>query len=665
MKRAARENEERSVALESTGGSPDEAGARGTKRARSESRQPAFRVGDSSPLTLLSLPDLVLDPLISAWLGWDDALALRAVSRDACALVASHHRMLRWLLSDVLPPVMACSTDRVPFPTGSPRAALSLLAAPCGDLFAQPDLEMVAKQWFAGQEQKERSQGDDEAKRESENEDEGGRRADKEAALKQLDAVLAHIEAVRHQRRIEQVSFWESVDTRIGSGPRGQQRSMTAQEIADFIKQHVRVQSYVRVWKSWIRLVECDLEVTITQGGKPEKHALRIVEYNSGQYYEEDEQLLWNHYSGIFHTSPTEPQRIYFQERAPGQMNEEWFLPSAFRALADKLRLNCTAQELLAVLLLSARCELPGEVEETPQQESLLGEKKWHDELMKPRPEGAVVACGDAAARVISRASEPQLSHLSSLGTNLQHVVAQSQVFLAAGMFGMNNVLRVVPHIGSGRASAAMLQAPEGDVLTNCDAVMKLAVPGTDGEFLEVHCNIDTTASEADYARVVVKIRASSRAMADRFDVSDTQPFFVYWSNPPLEEGERDDEELPPTLCRTQSLLELARTFGIPTRSSPPAGDHDHQHQDDHDGDHNDDDDGGEEGLAHEMAALLVVCACAPAAPLRFFTHSPMVLVHPVVVTVAKVFGGDEEQDDDEAEDEEEEGEEEEEEGNA
>jgi hypothetical protein len=43
------------------------------------------------------------------------------------------------------------------------------------------------------------------------------------------------------------------------------------------------------------------------------------VEYNSGQYYEEDEQLLWNHYSGIFHTSPTEPQRIYFQERAPGQ----------------------------------------------------------------------------------------------------------------------------------------------------------------------------------------------------------------------------------------------------------------------------------------------------------------------------------------------------------
>jgi hypothetical protein len=64
----------------------------------------------------------------SAWLGWDDALALRAVSRDACALVASHHRMLRWLLSDVLPPVMACSTDRVPFPTDSPRAALSLLA---------------------------------------------------------------------------------------------------------------------------------------------------------------------------------------------------------------------------------------------------------------------------------------------------------------------------------------------------------------------------------------------------------------------------------------------------------------------------------------------------------------------------------------------------------
>jgi hypothetical protein len=42
-------------------------------------------------------------------------------------------------------------------------------------------------------------------------------------------------------------------------------------------RQHVRVQSYVRVWKSWIRLVECDLEVTITQGGKPEKHALRIV----------------------------------------------------------------------------------------------------------------------------------------------------------------------------------------------------------------------------------------------------------------------------------------------------------------------------------------------------------------------------------------------------
>jgi hypothetical protein len=28
-----------------------------------------------------------------------------------------------------------------------------------------------------------------------------------------------------------------------------------------------------------------------------------------------------------------------------------------------------------------------------------------------------------------------------------------------------------------------MLQAPEGDVLTNCDAVMKLAVPGT-GTFL-------------------------------------------------------------------------------------------------------------------------------------------------------------------------------------
>jgi hypothetical protein len=96
---------------------------------------------------------------------------------------------------------------------------------------------MVAKQWFAGQEQKERSQGDDEAKSESENEDEGRRRAEKEAALKQLDAVLAHIEAVRHQRRIEQVSFWESVDTRIGSGPRGQERSMTAQDIADFIKQ--------------------------------------------------------------------------------------------------------------------------------------------------------------------------------------------------------------------------------------------------------------------------------------------------------------------------------------------------------------------------------------------------------------------------------------------
>jgi hypothetical protein len=84
---------------------------------------------------------------------------------------------------------------------------------------------------------------------------------------------------------------------------------------------------------------------------------------------------------------------------------------------------------LLAVLLLSARCELPGEVEETPQQESLLGEKKWHDELMKPRPGGAVVACGDAAARVISRASEPQLSHLSSLGTNLQYVCVPLSFF--------------------------------------------------------------------------------------------------------------------------------------------------------------------------------------------------------------------------------------------
>src|SRR5690606_22182233 len=131
-------------------------------------------------------------------------------------------------------------------------------------------------------------------------------------------------------------------------------------------------------------------------------------------------------------------------------------------------------------------------------------------------------------------------------------------------------------------ASAAMLQAPEGDLLTNCDAVMKLAVPGTGGEFLEVHCDIDTTARETDYARVVVKIRASSRAMADRFDVSDTQPYFVYWSNPQLEEGERDDEELPPTLCRTKSLLELARTFGIPPQSSPPADDQD-DHQDDHD----------------------------------------------------------------------------------
>jgi hypothetical protein len=60
-----KENEERSVAQESTGGSPEEAGARGTKRARSESRQPAVRAGDSGPLTeLLSLPDLVLAPLI-------------------------------------------------------------------------------------------------------------------------------------------------------------------------------------------------------------------------------------------------------------------------------------------------------------------------------------------------------------------------------------------------------------------------------------------------------------------------------------------------------------------------------------------------------------------------------------------------------------------------
>jgi hypothetical protein len=95
----------------------------------------------------------------------------------------------------------------------------------------------VAKLWFAGQEQKERSQGDDEPKSESENEseNEGGRRADKEAAMTLLDAVLARIEAVRHQRRIEQVSFWESVDTHLGPGPR--KRSMTAQEIADFIKQ--------------------------------------------------------------------------------------------------------------------------------------------------------------------------------------------------------------------------------------------------------------------------------------------------------------------------------------------------------------------------------------------------------------------------------------------
>ncbi len=64
MKRAApdmKENEEeRSVATEGT----DEAGARGTKRARSES-QPAVRAGDSGPLAeLLSLPDLVLAPLI-------------------------------------------------------------------------------------------------------------------------------------------------------------------------------------------------------------------------------------------------------------------------------------------------------------------------------------------------------------------------------------------------------------------------------------------------------------------------------------------------------------------------------------------------------------------------------------------------------------------------
>jgi acid phosphatase family membrane protein YuiD len=39
----------------------------------------------------------------------------------------------------------------------------------------------------------------------------------------------------------------------------------------------VRVRSYVRVWESWIRLVECDLEVTLTHGGNPEKHSLRIV----------------------------------------------------------------------------------------------------------------------------------------------------------------------------------------------------------------------------------------------------------------------------------------------------------------------------------------------------------------------------------------------------
>jgi hypothetical protein len=71
------------------------------------------------------------------------------------------------------------------------------------------------------------------------------------------------------------------------------------------------------------------------------------------------------------------------------------------------------------VLLQSAQCELPGdEVEENPQQESSSGEKKWHDELMKPRPGGAAVACGDAAARVISRATEPQLAQLSSLGTH-------------------------------------------------------------------------------------------------------------------------------------------------------------------------------------------------------------------------------------------------------
>ncbi len=43
------------------------------------------------------------------------------------------------------------------------------------------------------------------------------------------------------------------------------------------VRQHVRVRSYVRVWKSWIRLVECDLELTINHGGNPEKHSLRIV----------------------------------------------------------------------------------------------------------------------------------------------------------------------------------------------------------------------------------------------------------------------------------------------------------------------------------------------------------------------------------------------------
>ena len=45
-----------------------------------------------------------------------------------------------------------------------------------------------------------------------------------------------------------------------------------------------------------------------------------------------------------------------------------------------------------------------------------------------------------------------------------------------------------------------MLQAPEGDLLTNCNAVMKLAVPGTGGEFLEVHCESDTTALAVLYS---------------------------------------------------------------------------------------------------------------------------------------------------------------------